>query len=207
MPDIPVYNMNGEKIEDLKVSDDIFNTEISKAVVHQALVRQQANMRRGTHSTKTRGEVRGGGRKPWRQKGTGRSRHGSIRSPLWRGGGITFGPRPRDYSKKMPKKMRKLAICSVLTDKVSQEKMIAMDEIKFETPKTKDFIAMMKKLGMEENALFVIGDKNFGVEESASNLPDVKVITLDIINVYDILKYDRLVMTKDAISRVEEVLA
>lgn len=214
MPDIKLYNMEGQEKGSLEVSELIFDAPINEGLVHQALVRQLANMRRGTHSTLTRGEVRGGGRKPWRQKGTGRARHGSIRSPLWRGGGITFGPRPRDYSKKLPKRMRRLALCSVLSDKMKQEKIIALEDIKFEEPKTKKFVAMLKALDLPDNTLVVVkkGDseqeKNdfHVVAKSASNIKGVKVIASDIINIYDLLKYDRLVMTKDAINRLEEVI-
>jgi large subunit ribosomal protein L4 len=206
MPEIPLYNMEGKKTGTLPISEEIFDATINESVMHQALIRQLANMRRGTHSTKTRGEVAGGGRKPWRQKGTGRARHGSIRSPLWRGGGITFGPKPRDYSQAMPKNMRRLALCGALTTKVMNQKMIALEDLKFEAPKTKQFVEMMEKLEMPQSVLFLIDDKNRAIEKSASNIQGVKVITLDTINIYDILKYDKLVATKDAIQHLEEVL-
>ncbi len=206
MPDVPLYDMKGEKKGTLELADYVFDAPINEGVIHQALVRHLANMRRGTHSTKTRGEVRGGGRKPWRQKGTGRARHGSIRSPLWRGGGIIFGPKPRDYSQKMPKKMRRLALRGVLTSKVQDEKMIALEDIDFEKPRTKSFIEMLDALNLPKDVLFVIEEDKWTVEKSASNIPGVKVITSNYLNVYDLLKYDRLVMTKDAIANVEEVL-
>jgi len=207
MLEIDLYNMEGKKTGTLELSEDVFNASINEAVMHQALVRQLANMRRGTHSTKTRAEVSGGGRKPWRQKGTGRSRHGSIRSPLWRGGGITFGPKPRDYTQKMPRKMRRLALKGALTTKVKDGKMIALESISFEEPKTKKFIGMMRDLKLPENALFVIEANNYEVEKSASNIPGVKVITPDVLNIFDILKHDRLVVTKEAVRLVTEVLA
>jgi large subunit ribosomal protein L4 len=206
MPEIPLYNMEGKKTGSLPVSEEIFDAPVNESVMHQALIRQMANMRRGTHSTKTRGEVAGGGRKPWRQKGTGRARHGSIRSPLWRGGGITFGPRPRDYSQSMPKNMRRLAICGALTTKVMNQNMFALEDLKFEVPRTKQFIEMMEKLEVPQSVLFLIDGNNFEVEKSASNIQGVKIITLDTINIYDILKYEKLVATKDAIQHLEEVL-
>jgi large subunit ribosomal protein L4 len=206
MPEIPLYNMEGKKTGSLPVSEEIFDAPVNESVMHQALIRQMANMRRGTHSTKTRGEVAGGGRKPWRQKGTGRARHGSIRSPLWKGGGVTFGPKPRDYSQSMPKNMRRLALCGALTTKVMDQKMIALEDLKFEAPRTKQFIEMMEKLEVPQSTLFLIDGRNFEVEKSASNIQGVKIITLDTINIYDILKYEKLVATKDAIQHLEEVL-
>jgi large subunit ribosomal protein L4 len=206
MPEIPLYNMEGKKTGSLPVSEEIFDAPVNESVMHQALIRQMANMRRGTHSTKTRGEVAGGGRKPWRQKGTGRARHGSIRSPLWKGGGVTFGPKPRDYSQSMPKTMRRLALCGALTTKVMDQKMIALEDLKFEAPRTKQFIEMMEKLEVPQSTLFLIDGRNFEVEKSASNIQGVKIITLDTINIYDILKYEKLVATKDAIQHLEEVL-
>jgi len=206
MPEVDIYNMEGEKQGIINLSEDVFGADVNIPVLSQALIRQLANRRRGTASTKTRGEVRGGGRKPWRQKGTGRARHGSIRSPLWVGGSTIFGPRPRDFSQKMPKKMRRLALKSALSSKVGENKMIALDVLSFEAPRTKAFIEMMKNLELEENALFVIAEKNRSVEKSASNIRGVKVITTDSINIHDLFKYDRLIMTRDAIEKVEEVM-
>jgi large subunit ribosomal protein L4 len=207
MPEIDLYDMQGTKKGTLSVSEGVFDVNVSSALIHQAVVRHLANARMGTHSTKTRGEVRGGGRKPWRQKGTGRSRHGSNRSPIWRGGGITFGPKPRDYTQDMPRKMRRQALRGVLTSKVREGKMIALESLQFEVPKTRGFIEMMSALKLPTNTLFVISGSNVAVEKSASNLQGVKVLIPDAMNVHEILKYDRLVMTRDAISRVEEVLA
>lgn len=207
MPDIDLYNMEGEKKGTISLSEDVFAVPPNMSVMHQALVRHLANRRRGTACTKTRGEVSGGGRKPWRQKGTGRSRHGSIRSPLWKGGGTTFGPKPRDYSKKMPRKMRRLALKCALSSKVSENKMAALEALTMEHPKTKKFIEMMKKLNLDKSVLFVIEERNFAVEKSAANIPDVKVITTNDINIHDLLKYDRLIMTTSAIGKVEEVLS
>lgn len=206
MPEIDMYNMEGEKQGIISLSKEVFGAPVNMPVLSQALIRQLANRRRGSASTKTRGKIRGGGRKPWRQKGTGRARHGSIRSPLWVGGAKAFGPRPRDFSQKMPRKMRRIALKSALSSKVGDSKMIAIDVLEFEAPKTKAFIEMMKNLNMEENALFIIDQKNRSVEKSASNIPGVKVITTDSINIHDLLKYERLVMTKDAIEKVEEVM-
>ncbi|MCD4782405.1 MAG: 50S ribosomal protein L4 [Candidatus Eremiobacteraeota bacterium] len=206
MPEIDIYNMEGEKQGVISLSEDVFGLPANIPVLSQALIRQLANRRRGTASTKTRGEIRGGGRKPWRQKGTGRARHGSIRSPLWVGGAKAFGPKPRDFSQKMPKKMRRLALKSALSSKVSDKDMIAIDVLEFEAPKTKVFIEMMKNLKLEEKALFIIEQKNRSLEKSASNIPGVKVITTDSINIHDLFKYKHLVMTKDAIEKVEEVM-
>jgi large subunit ribosomal protein L4 len=206
MPEIDLYNMQGEKKGTLTLSEDIFAVEPNMSIMNQALLRHLANRRSGSACTKTRAEVSGGGRKPWRQKGTGRARHGSIRSPLWRGGGVTFGPRPRDYSQQMPKKMRRLAIRCAYSVKVTDKKMVALDELKMENPKTRQFIEMLKKLNIEKSVLFIIEEKNFAVEKSASNIPGVKVVTTEGVNIHDLMKYDRVVMTTSAISKVEEVL-
>lgn len=206
MPEIDLYNMQGEKTGTIKLDEEVFATSFNNSIVHQALVRQMANARQGSACTKTRAEVSGGGKKPWRQKGTGRSRHGSIRSPLWRGGGITFGPRPRDYSQKMPKKMRRLALKCVLSEKVNEKKMIALEELKMDIPKTKNFVGMIKNLNLDKSILFIIDGRELAVEKSAANLPHVKVINTDSINIHDLLKFDRLVMTTGAINKVQEVL-
>ena len=206
MPEIDLYSMQGDNKGKVSLSEEVFAVPANNAVMHQALVRQLANRRRGTASTKTRGEVRGGGKKPWRQKGTGRARHGSIRSPLWKGGGITFGPRPRDFSKDMPKKMRRLALKCALSDKVFNNRVIALDQLVMEKPKTKAFVSMMEKLSLKESTLFITKDKDFSVEKSASNLPSAKVIDTGILNIHDLLRFDRLVITVDAIKKVEEVL-
>jgi len=206
MPEIDLYNMQGEKKGTFNLSEDIFAVEPNMTVMNQALLRHLANRRSGSASTKTRAEVSGGGRKPWRQKGTGRSRHGSIRSPLWRGGGVTFGPRPRDYNQAMPKKMRRLAIKCAYSVKVTGKKMFALDELKMENPKTRQFVDMMKKLNLDKSVLFVIEEKNFAVEKSASNIPGIKVVTTEGVNIHDLMKFDRLVMTTSAIKKVEEVL-
>jgi len=210
MPDIPLYNMEGEKKGSVKVSEVVFDSPVKIDLMHQALVRQMGNMRRGTHSTKSVGEVRGGGRKPWRQKGTGRARHGSTRSPLWVGGATIFGPKPRDYSTKMPRKMRRQALRSALTAKVKEQNVIALEELTFDEPRTRDFVEMMNLLELPNNALFVIsenGDSNWIVEKSASNIQGVRVITSGTLNIHDLLKYERLVLTRDAIDKIEEVLS
>jgi len=207
MPEIDLYNMQGDKRGTLELSDIVFGAPPNEAIMHQALVRQLANRRRGTGSTKTRGEIRGGGKKPWRQKGTGRARHGSIRSPLWKGGGVTFGPRPRDFSKKMPRKMRRLALKCALSIKVTENKMIALEKLAMDVPKTRNFVEMMGLLKLDSSSLFIINEKSFQVEKSASNIPKTKVLTIDSLNMHDLLNYDRLIMTKEAIKRAEEVLS
>lgn len=206
MAEVNLFTIEGENKGKLSISDEVFAVEPNLAVMNQALLRQLANARRGSASTKTRAEVAGGGRKPWKQKGTGRSRHGSIRSPLWRGGGITFGPKPRDYSQDMPKRMRRLALKGALSDKLFNGKFFALDSLQMEEPKTKKFIRIMDNLKLEGKVLFIIKDKDFAVQKSAGNIPAIRVITTDEINIFDLLKYDQLIMTEDAIRRVEEVL-
>ena len=172
MPTVSVYSMSNEKVGDINLSDDIFNVEMNAGVVHQAVVMQLASQRLGTHSTKTRAEVRGGGRKPWRQKGTGRARVGSRRSPLWRGGGIIFGPKPRDYSFKMPRKQRRLALKCVLSDKVKSGDLIVLDDLNFEAPKTKQFVKLLSDFNVEKKALFI----TLEMIENDGHLPGVDVL-------------------------------
>jgi len=174
--------------------------------LHDAVVSQLARRRQGTHDTKTRSEVRGGGRKPWRQKGTGRARHGTIRSPIWRGGGVVFGPHPRDYSYKLPKKVRRLALKSALSAKVNSGDIVVLDELRLEYPKTGEMVKILKNLKADD-ALLVIAEWNEAVAKSARNIPNIKSLEASGLNVYDILAYDKLVITKDAVARVEEVFA
>jgi len=207
MPKVNVYNMLGEQVEEIELSEAIFGVEINQHVVYEVVKNQLANKRQGTQSTKTRSEVRGGGRKPWKQKGTGRARQGSIRAPHFTGGGIAFGPKPRDYSYKVPKKVRRLALKSVLTSKVQENEIIVIDAINFDAPKTKEMANFLSKINADKKALIVMGEKNANVIKSAKNIPTVATALVNTINVYDILKYNSLVITKDALRKVEEVYA
>ncbi|HHB90244.1 MAG TPA: 50S ribosomal protein L4 [Anaerolineae bacterium] len=203
----PLMNMQGQEIGTVELPDDIFNIEVNEAVMHQALVRQLANKRLGTHKTKTRGEVRGGGRKPWRQKGTGRARQGSIRAPQWRGGGTVFGPRPRSYAKRMPRKMRRLALRSALTVKAQAQEIIVLDELSMEAPRTKAMAAMMDALGVERKALILLPESNENVELSARNLPNVKTLRANYLNVRDLLGYNVIVMPRQSIDVIASFLS
>ncbi len=206
MASVAVYNIEGKEVDKLELNDSVFGVEINEHLVHMAVVGQLANGRQGTQSAKTRSEVSGGGKKPWRQKGTGHARQGSTRSPQWTGGGVVFAPKPRDYSVKMNKKEKQLAMKSVLTSKVQEEKLVVVDELKMDEIKTKKFAEIMNNLKAAK-ALVVTKDVEKNVVCSASNLPDVKTATTNEINVYDILKYDTLVLTKDAVAAIEEVYA
>ena len=206
MADVSVYNIEGKEVGSLELNDAIFGVEINEHLVHMAVVQQLANNRQGTQKAKTRSEVSGGGRKPWRQKGTGHARQGSTRAPQWTGGGVVFAPTPRDYSFKMNKKEKRAALKSALTSRVVDSKIVVLDEIKFNEIKTKNFANVMKNLKLDK-ALMVIGDNDANVILSARNIPDVKVSQPNTINVYDILKYDTLVVTKDAVAKIEEVYA
>lgn len=208
MPKVAVYNMTGAQTGEIDLSDNVFGVEVNEAVMHQAVVMQLANQRQGTASTKTRGFVRGGGKKPWRQKGTGRARSGSIRSPLWVGGGTVFGPRPRSYAFSMPRKARRLAIRSALSAKVQAGELLVMEDIAIEEPKTKTVVNMLDSLKIgDDKALIVTVAGNENVEKSARNIPGIKNITSQGLNVYDILYHDKVLITKDAVSKIEEVLA
>ena len=206
MANVSVYNIEGKEVGSIELNDAVFGVEVNEHLVHMAVVNQLANNRQGTQSAKTRSEVSGGGRKPWRQKGTGHARQGSTRSPQWTGGGVVFAPKPRDYSFKMNKKEKRAALKSALTSRVVDSKIVVLDEIKFNEIKTKNFANVMKNLKLDK-ALMVIGDNDANVILSARNIPDVKVSQPNTINVYDILKYDTLVVTKDAVAKIEEVYA
>lgn len=206
MPTVAMYNINGEQVGELILNDEIFGIEVNESVLHDAVVMQLASRRAGTHSTKTRADVSGGGRKPWRQKGTGRARHGTIRSPIWRGGGIVFGPHPRDYSYSLPKKVRRLALKSALSSKVNAGDILVLDDLQMKQPKTKDMVKILGNLKVKE-ALLVTAAADQTVAKSARNIPGVKPLGAAGINVYDILAYNKLVITKDAVAMVEEVLA
>ena len=206
MAEVSVLNMEGNEVEKLNLNDGIFGVEINEHLVHLAVVSQLANYRQGTQSAKTRSEVRGGGRKPWRQKGTGHARQGSIRAPQWTGGGVVFAPKPREYSKKLNKKERRLALKSALTSRVNENKFIVVDEFKFDDVKTKNVANMLNNLNVKK-ALVIMGDKNDNLILSARNIPGVKTALTSTINVYDILKYDTVVVSKEAVANIEEVYA
>lgn len=202
---LPVYNMVGEKVGETELADEIFAVPINEAVMHQALLRQLANARLGTHKTKRRGEVSGGGRKPWRQKGTGRARQGSIRSPQWRKGGTVFGPQPRSYRQKMPRKMRRLAVRSALSVKAAAEQIILLDTLRMEESRTKQMLALMDSLGIQDSALILLSRKDEAVERSARNVPEVKTLRANYLNIRDILGYDHLVLPLEALEVVEAI--
>ncbi|MED4171751.1 50S ribosomal protein L4 [Halalkalibacterium halodurans] len=207
MPKVALYNQAGSQVGDIELSDAVFGIEPNENVLHDAVVMQQASLRQGTHKTKTRSEVRGGGRKPWRQKGTGRARQGSIRSPQWVGGGTVFGPTPRSYSYKLPKKVRRLAIKSALSSKVKAEEIVVLEGLALEAPKTKEMASILSGLSVDRKALVVTADYNDNVALSARNIPGVTFVTAEGVNVLDVIKHDKLIITKDAVEKVEEVLA
>ena len=206
MAKVSVLNMEGKQVDEIELNDAVFGVEVNEHLVHQAVLSQLANNRQGTQKAKTRSEVSGGGRKPWRQKGTGHARQGSTRSPQWTGGGVVFAPKPRDYSIKLNKKERRLAIKSALTTKVNESKLIVLDSFELDEIKTKKFVAVMNNLKAEK-ALVVLNEKNDNVIKSANNVPTVKTALTNTINVYDILKYDTLVLTQDAVATIQEVYA
>ena len=207
MPKVAVYNSANQQVGDIELNDSVFGVEMNAGLVHQAVVMQLASRRLGTHATKTRGLVRGGGRKPWRQKGTGRARSGSTRSPLWVGGGTAFGPQPRSYAFRMPKKQRRLAIKCALSDKVASGDFIVLDDLQFDVPKTKSVVKMLGDFGVDAKSLIITLDENENVELSSRNIPGIKAINTMGLNVYDILNHTKLFITKAAIEKIEEVLA
>ena len=206
MAKVSVYNMEGKEVETMELDDAVFGVDVNEHLVHMAVVQQLANKRQGTQKAKTRSEVRGGGRKPWRQKGTGHARQGSTRAPQWTGGGVVFAPTPRDYSFKLNKKEKRAALKSALSSRVAENKFVVVDELKFDAIKTKDFAKVMSNLGVEK-ALVVINDNDTNVVMSAKNIPTVKTASTSTINVYDILKYNTVVVTKDAVNTIQEVYA
>lgn len=207
MPTVDVYNIEGAKVGQLELSEDVFGIEPNEPVMHQAVTAYLANQRQGTHSTKTRGEVSGGGRKPWRQKGTGRARQGSITAPQWTGGGIVFGPKPRSYRMALPKKVRRLAIKSALSAKVRNGEIIVVDQLTMAEPKTKEMVRILNNLDAGKKTLVVTGGRDRNVYLSGRNIPGVSVSLADWLNVYQILAHHKVVMTQDAVRRVEEVFA
>ena len=206
MAKVSVYNIEGKVVGDIELNDAIFGVEVNEHLVHLAVVSQLANKRQGTQSAKTRAEVSGGGRKPWRQKGTGHARQGSTRAPQWTGGGVVFAPKPRNYSFKMNKKEKSLALKSVLTSKVAENKFIVVDGLAFDEIKTKNMVTVLKNLDVKK-ALVVTGADDKNVVLSARNIPGVKTAFTNTINVYDILKYDKMIVSKDAVATIEEVYA
>ncbi len=207
MPTVAVYNVKGENVGQIELRDDVFGIEISEPTLHQAVVTYLAAQRQGNHATKTRAMVKGGGKKPWRQKGTGHARVGSTRSPLWRKGGVTFGPQPRSYRMAMPKRLRRLAMKSALTAKVQAGDLIVLDTLSIDQPKTKAITTLLSNLKIAKKALVITQQPDQNVHLSARNIPGVKTMFAEALNVYDILLADKLVITKDAVGKVEEVYA
>ena len=206
MANVSVYNIEGKEVGTIELNDAVFGVEVKENLVHQAVVQQLANNRQGTQKAKTRSEVSGGGKKPYRQKGTGHARQGSTRAPQWTHGGVVFAPVPRDYSFKMNKKEKRAALKSVLTSKVQESNLIVLDELKFDSIKTKNMMNVMKNL-QAEKALVVINDNDANVVLSARNIPAVKTASVSTINVYDVLKYNKLILTKESVAAIEEVYA
>ena len=207
MPKIDVYDINGKKVKELELNENVFGIEPNEAVVHSVLVNFLANQRQGTQSTKTRSEVSGGGKKPWRQKGTGRARQGSIRAPQWIKGGIALGPKPRSYKYTVNKKERQLAVKSVLSAKVLEKELVVVDNLPLKDIKTKEMVKALSNLKVEGKALIMLPEKNENVQKSARNIEGVKTTLVETINVYDLLKYNKLVLTEDTVKKLEEVYA
>ncbi|MEB2300611.1 50S ribosomal protein L4 [Lysinibacillus xylanilyticus] len=206
MTKVSILSQTGASVGEIELNDAIFGIEPNEAVLFDAVVAQRASLRQGNHKVKNRSEVAGGGRKPWRQKGTGRARQGSIRSPQWRGGGVVFGPTPRSYSYKLPKKVRRLALKSALSAKVVEQNFLVLDALSLAAPKTKEFTKILKDLSLEKKSLFVTADLDENVALSARNIPGVTVLTANGINVLDLLGHEKVVFTKSAVEKVEEVL-
>ncbi len=207
MAKVALYNVSGQAVGEIELNDDVFGIEVNEHAVYEAVKSLLANKRQGTQSAKTRGEVRGGGRKPWRQKGTGRARQGSTRSPNWVGGGIVFAPKPRDYSYRINRKVRQLAMKSALTSKVESAELKVLDALTFEAPKTKEMAAVLKNLEVGKKTLIVLAEKDDAVIKSVNNLPNVQTTLVNTLNVYDILNNDSFIMTEAAVRKVEEVYA
>lgn len=207
MPKVTMFNQTGAQVGEIELADAVFGIAPNEHVLFDAVMMQRASLRQGTHKVKTRSEVRGGGRKPWKQKGTGRARQGSIRSPQWRGGGIVFGPAPRSYAYKLPKKVRRLAIKSALSTKVLEESMLVLEDLVLNAPKTKDMVTVLQGLSVQKKVLIVTADLNENVALSARNIQGITVLAANEVNVIDVLHHDTLIMTKAAVEKVEEVLA
>lgn len=205
MPKVTVFDTNGKQVEELELKDDIFGIEVNKYVLHEAVVNYLANQRQGTQSAKTRSEVRGGGAKPYRQKGTGRARQGTIRAPQFVGGGVVFAPKPRSYKYSLNKKVKRLAMKSALSSKVVDNEFIVLNELKYDGIKTKNVVNTLNNLKVDTKALIVLAEKDDIVQKSARNIPGIKTALVNTLNVYDMLKYDKLIVTKDAVAKIEEV--
>lgn len=206
MPTVDLFNREGQKVGDIQLSENVFAVEVNESVLHQVVVAQLANKRQGTQSTKTRAEVSGGGRKPWRQKGTGRARQGSTRAPQWIHGGIVFAPKPRSYRMSIPKSMRRVAMKSALSSKVVENEIVVLENIELDMPKTKEMVKMLNAFEAKK-ALIVVPESNENVYKSARNIQGATVIPVNNLNVYDILKHDKFIITKDAVAKIEEVYA
>lgn len=207
MPVVPVYNMEGQKVGEMTLRDDVWAVPLKRALIHQAVLAHLANRRQGTHSTKTRGEVSGGGRKPWRQKGTGRARHGSIRSPLWRHGGVVFGPKPREYGFTIPRKARRLALKSALSAKLRDGQVVVLDQLRLSEPKTRAMVSVLERLAVKgRKSLIILGEKDPNVILAARNIPGVMLLPPDALGVYPVVDADRVVLTRDAVAALEEAL-
>lgn len=207
MPNVALFKQDGSQIGEITLNEGIFGIEPNESVVFDAIIMQRASLRQGTHAVKNRSAVRGGGRKPWRQKGTGRARQGSIRSPQWRGGGIVFGPTPRSYSYKLPKKVRRLAIKSILSEKVAENKLVVVDALSFDAPKTKEFKQVLANLSIDKKVLIVLEEGNDFAALSARNLPNVSVVASNNVSVLDVVSNDKVLVTQTALTQIEEVLA
>ena len=205
MPKVNICNMSGEQVGDIELKDTVFGVEVNEHVLYEVVKNQLANKRQGTQSAKTRAEVRGGGRKPWKQKGTGRARQGSIRAPHWVGGGVSFAPKPRDYSYKVHKKVKRQAMKSALSSKVLNDEIIVLDELNLSEPNTKEMMKVLNNIKANKKALIVMDVRNINVIKSARNIPNVQTADVNTLNVYDILNFDSFIITKDAVRKVEEV--
>ena len=206
MPNVALYDIKGQNIGDIALSENVFGQPVNTAVMHEVVVAHLANCRQGTQSAKTRSEVSGGGKKPWRQKGTGRARQGSTRSPQWRHGGVVFAPKPRDYTIRVNKKVKRLAMKSALSSKVEENELIVFDALNIEAPKTKEMVKVLKAVDVEK-ALIVLADKDDAVERASANIEGVKTTLVGTLNVYEILKYEKLILTKASVEKIEEVYA
>ena len=206
MPNVALYDIKGQNIGDIALSENVFGQPVNTAVMHEVVVAHLANCRQGTQSAKTRSEVSGGGKKPWRQKGTGRARQGSTRSPQWRHGGVVFAPKPRDYTIRVNKKVKRLAMKSALSSKVEGNELIVFDALNIEAPKTKEMVKVLKNVDVNK-ALIVLADKDEKVERASANIPGVKTTLVGTLNVYEILKYEKLILTKASVEKIEEVYA
>jgi large subunit ribosomal protein L4 len=207
MPNVALYNISGKQVGEIELNENIFGANVNIEAMHQVVKMYLANQRQGTQSTLTRAEVRGGGIKPWRQKGTGRARHGSIRSPQWRHGGIVFAPKPRSYRYSVPKKIKRIAMKSALSSKFNDNNIVVLEELNFDAPKTKQVVSLLQNLKVDSKTLIVVADNNENIVKSARNIEGVKTAFVNTLNVYDILKYDKFIITKDAVKKVEEVFA